>query len=280
MKNILITGKNSYIGNKFIEYMQGKKDYYIDVADTITDEWKHKDFSQYDTVFHVAGIAHDIKGNKKDNIYFKINCNLAFEIANRAKQNGTKQFIFMSSILIYNGTKKTIITKETIPNAKGSYAKSKLQADILLQDLQSDNFNVAIMRPPMIFGPGCKGNFPQLINFAKKTKIFPYYKNQRSMLYIDNFCEFVKLIIDNNSKGIFFPQNEDYFCTSEIFSIIAKKLNKKIYMPKLFNPLIKLGIVFSSKMQKVFGNLVYDKVLNNNKSHMLINNTDSIINCL
>ena len=263
MKNILITGKNSYIGDKFAEYLKNDKNYSITIADTISDEWKALDFSQFNAVFHVAGIAHDIKGNKSDELYFKVNCDLVLDIAHKAKDSGVKQFIFMSSILIYNGCKTTVITRETQPCAKGSYAQSKLKADIALQQMQSDNFKVAILRPPMVFGPNCKGNFPRLVSLAKKTRIFPYYKNQRSMIYIDNLCEFVKKTIDSAAGGIFFPQNEEYFCTSEIVKTIAAHYNRKIWMPKIFNPLIGLGTKISSKINKAFGDLAVDRTPKN-----------------
>lgn len=258
MKNILITGKDSYIGDKFAEYLKSDNNYSITIADTIHGEWESMDFSKYDTIFHVAGIAHIKETKDNANLYYKINRDLAIDVAKKAKISGTRQFIFVSSMSIY-GMDTGLITRDTKPNPKTHYGKSKLEAENVINELEADNFIVTTLRPPMVFGPGCKGNFPQLIKLAKKTRIFPDYKNKRSMIYIDNLCEFVKQTIDNNSGGMFFPQNAEYFCTSEIVKTIAKHYNRKIWMPRAFNPLIWLGIKLSSTFRKVFGDLVYEQ---------------------
>lgn len=274
MKKILITGKDSYIGNKLIEFTKDNPNYQFTVIDTITNEWENTDFSGYDSIFHVAGIVHDMNGKIKKEIYFEVNCDLALKIAQKAKESGVKHFIFMSSLSIYNAYRKKTITNETIPQSKDAYGQSKLKADNLLQKMQNDEFKVAIVRPPMIFGENCKGNFPILIKFAKRTKIFPKLKNQRSMIYIDNFSQFIKDIIDNQNNGIFFPQNEEYFCTSQIIKTIADYYEKKIWMPRIFNPLVWILVRLSDKFDKVFGDLIIDC----NEFRMKnVNNNDSII---
>ena len=110
----------------------------------------------------------------------------------------------------------------------------------------------------MIYGNGCKGNYVRLEKFALKSPIFPDMKNRRSMIYIDNLCEFVKQIIDNESRGLFLPQNKEYVCTSDMVRDIAEAHGKKIYMTKLFNPLLRLLKV--STVNKVFGDLVYEQI--------------------
>jgi len=259
MKKILITGANSYIGTSFEKWLakEPEKDA-VDTVDMIGDSWKQKDFSGYDVVFHVAGIAHVKETKKNKELYYKVNRDLSYETARKAKKEGVKQFIFLSTMSVY-GVEKGIIDENTPLKPKTNYGKSKLEAEKLIIPLSNDKFKVAILRPPMIYGKGCKGNYPRLAKLALKTPIFPNIDNKRSMLYIDNLCEFVKFIIDDCSSGIFFPQNEEYVCTSKMVKLIAEAHGKKIRMTKLFNPLIrllKIGIV-----NKVFGDLVYDKNL-------------------
>ena len=78
------------------------------------------------------------------------------------------------------------------------------------------------------------------------------------MPHIDNLCEFIKVMIDHEESGLFFPQNREYVKTSELVKKIAEVHEKKIMMMKLFNPVLRLmfgiGIV-----NKAFGNLVYEK---------------------
>jgi UDP-glucose 4-epimerase len=279
MKKILITGADSYIGTSLENYLKDNiNDYTIDTIDTKKENWREFDFKNFDVVFNVAGIAHESKNKSDKEIYYKINRDLVLEIADKAKIAGVQQFIHMSSMLIYNDVKTDIINKDTIPKAKGFYADSKLQADIALQKMQTENFNIVILRPPMIFGKGSKGNFPKIVKLAAKIKIFPNYRNQRSMLYIENLCNFIKLIIDNESSGVFFPQNSEYFCTSDIVKIVAEDKNRKILMPKVFNYIIKISTMFSKTLRKVFGNYVYDKEMSASfeNRYQTINNKDSI----
>lgn len=255
MKKILITGANSYIGTS-IEKWLDKSEYSVDTIDMIDGTWKEKDFSKFDVVFHVAGIAHIKETKENAALYYKVNRDLVYEVAKKAKTDGVKQFIFLSSMSVY-GMETGVISRGTIPAPKSNYGKSKLQAEELIAPLQDTAFNIAVLRPPMIYGEGCKGNYVRLEKFALKSPIFPKIKNKRSMIYIDNLCEFVKQIIDDESKGLFLPQNDEYVCTSDMVREIAEAHGKKIYMTKLFNPLLRVLKV--SMVNKVFGDLVYER---------------------
>lgn len=257
MKKILITGANSYIGTSFEKYIaQFGDEYKIDTVDMIGEAWKSKDFSEYDTVFHVAGIAHQKETLENAHLYYEVNRNLAVATAKKAKREGVRQFILLSSMSVY-GMDTGVITKDTVPHPKSHYGKSKLQADEKIAKLECDTFKVAILRPPMVYGKGCKGNYQRLRSFALKSPIFPDYPNQRSMVFIDNLCEFVKKAADEKKHGLFFPQNAEYVNTSEIVRIISRKHNKNILFISFVNPIIRImpfGII-----KKVFGNLVYER---------------------
>ena len=262
MRRILITGANSYIGTRFEKWMSQYNDYKIDTVDTLDNKWRNADFSQYDTVFHVAGLAHaDPKPEMRD-MYYRVNTELALEVAEYAKNSGVKQFIFMSSIIVY-GNDNECIDKNTVPNPKNFYGDSKLQADIRLHKLQSECFNVVSVRPPMIYGKGSKGNYPRLAKLAKKTPVFPSVRNQRSMLHIENLCEFIRLMIDYDEHGIFYPQNREYVNTSELVKTIARVNGRKIVMISALNPILKWLSGRITIFNKLFGSLVYDKSMSN-----------------
>ena len=106
MKKILITGANSYIGMSFEKYIKDNfaSDYVVDTIDMIDGSWKEKSFAGYDVVYHVAGIAHSDNGKisvEKEKLYRSVNTNLTIEVAKKAKAEGVKQFVFMSSAIIY-----------------------------------------------------------------------------------------------------------------------------------------------------------------------------------
>jgi len=261
MKKILITGANSYIGTSFEKWMSQYPDRYIvDTIDMVDGSWRSRDFSNYDVVFHVAGIAHVSSDPKLKDLYYRVNRDLTIETAKKAKAEGVKQFIFMSSIIVYgDGSKqKRIINRNTIPTPNNFYGDSKLQAETGIKELEDDDFKVVILRPPMIYGKGSKGNYPRLSKAARVLPFFPDIDNERSMLHIDNLCEFVRLMIDNEESGLFFPQNAEYVRTSEMVKLIARVHGKKMKLTKLFNPIINKMYRFNI-INKVFGNLVYDK---------------------
>ena len=256
MKKILITGKNSYIGTSLENWlMREPGKYKVDTVDMKDGSWKEKDFSQYDVVFHVAGIAHIKETTDNQDLYYKVNRDLAYETAQKAKHDGVKQFIFLSSMSVY-GIENGVIDMDTPLKPNSAYGKSKIEAEELINKLQDDSFTVATLRPPMVYGKGCRGNYPRLVGLALKTPIFPKVDNKRSMIYIDNLSEFVKQLIDNRSGGLFFPQNAEYVNTSEMVRLIAEAHGKRVVMTKLFNPLLRLLNV--STVNKVFGDLVYD----------------------
>ena len=247
---ILITGAHSYVGEqvekyleeynkKIFEFSSEKKRYIVETISLYGEEWKKKDFSYYDVVFHVAGIAHqddDTTIKKKSSCaigsktredeqgtkYYAINRDLAIACAKKAKAEGVKQFIFMSSMIVYSGLEEDCITFKTPIRAKNYYGDSKLQADLAIQALQSDKFDVVILRPPMIYGKGCKGNFPKMVKLAQILPVYPIVGNRRSMLYIENLAEFVRLMIENRERGVFFPQNKEYVDTGVMIREIAR----------------------------------------------------------
>lgn len=261
MKKILITGKNSYIGTSLENWlMKEPGKYAVNTVDMEGESWKENDFSQYDVVFHVAGIAHVSTDPKMEDIYYKVNRDLTVETAKKAKAEGIRQFIFMSSIIVYgdSSSRKRIIDRNTVPTPSNFYGNSKLQAEEGIKQLESDDFKIVVLRPPMIYGRGSKGNYPRLANMAKKIPIFPDVENERSMLHIDNLCEFIKIMIDYEESGLFFPQNKEYVNTSMLVKTIAEVHGKKIWMVKALNPILRL-MAGTGIVSKVFGNLVYDK---------------------
>ncbi len=275
MKRILITGANSYIGINVEQYLarynsaQGYEYYRIDTISQLDEEWKNYNFAPYDVVFDVTGIAHaDIARvtEAQKALYYRVNCDLAVETARKAKEQGVKQFIYMSSIIVYGDSapvgEKKHITLETKPAPANFYGDSKWQAECQLAPLETEEFKVAILRPPFIYGTESKGNYPQMSKLARKLPIFPTVQNERSMLYIENLCEFVRLLIESGEGGVFFPQNKEYSTTSEMVQIIAEVSGKKLRGWSILNPFVVLAAKCPGKIgklvNKAFGSLTYD----------------------
>ena len=277
MKRILITGAGSYIGTSVENYLRqynavrGEECYRIDTVSMLDDGWKTYDFSGYDTIFHVAGIAHADVGNvskETEELYYRVNCDLALETASKAAAEGVGQFIYMSSVIVYGQSfwgKRMHITGETPLMPANFYGDSKRKAEEALFTLESETFRVAVLRPPMIYGPGCRGNYPLLSKMAGKLPVFPDICNERSMLYIENLAEFVRRLADSGRGGVFFPQNREYVSTSQLVNMIAKARGKKLYLWKILNPLVAIAARMPGKIggivKKAFGSMTIDLLL-------------------
>lgn len=257
MKKILITGANSYIGTSFEKYMQQfGEEYQIDTISLKDESWKVKDFSKYDSLIHLAAIVHRKETNEK--IYYDVNRDLAIEVAEKSKNEGIQQFIFFSTMAVF-GVENGIITNETPLNPKNACGKSKLEAEKLINNLRNNDFKVVIIRPPMVYGKGCTGNYIRLAAFAKRSIIFPKINNKRSMIYINNLMAFLKLLIDESLDGTFHPQNSEYMNTSQLVKLIAEQCHRRIRLTSFFNLPIQLSIGISPTINKVFGNLTYSQ---------------------
>ncbi len=259
-KRILITGKNSYIGTSFSNYVSGQ-DYVVDELNVVGDSWKSADFSGYDVVLHVAAIVHRQETRYTKGEYDKVNTDLVFDVAKKAKDSGVKQFVFLSSMSVY-GMMTGVITSDAPLKPYNQYGYSKRAAERKLKELSSDDFIITVLRPPLVYGKNCKGNYNLLKNFAVKFPFFPDYKSYRSVIYIENLASFIKKAIDDELCGVFCPQDKEYIIVSDMVKKVAQANGKNIKLTKIFNPFIKIALGLRiGIICKVFGTLTYDKSL-------------------
>lgn len=255
--NILITGTNSFIGNSFIKTVDNSNlNFDIEQISLRDEEWRLKSFKNYDTIIHVAAIVHQSEKKISYDIYDKINHQLTFELALKAKKEGVKQFIFLSTMSVY-GINIGHIQADTPLNPITFYGRSKLAAEQAIKSLSSENFHIAIIRPPMVYGANNQGNFKTLNRIALSSPVFPKVLNERSAIYVDNLSNFLKQVIEKDLQGVLFPQNDEYMGTSETVALIAKSRSKKVQLSSLLGLAIK-PLMFSSTVQKAFGSLTYD----------------------
>lgn len=280
MKRILITGINSYIGNAVERYLaeynarEGRERYRVDKISLRDDSWQNSSFRTYDAILHVAGIAHADIGRVPEetkSLYYRINCDLAVKVAEKAKAEGVRQFLYLSSVIVYGDSagvgKRKHITAETKPHPANFYGDSKWQAEQRLMELTSPEqaFRVAVLRPPMVYGRNSKGNFPLLVKLAEKMPVFPDVPNQRSMIYVENLAEFIRLLLESGRGGTFLPQNKEYVTTAQMVREIAMVQGKKVRLWKIMNPFVKLASLMPGRIggmaDKAFGSLTIDMAL-------------------
>lgn len=265
---LLILGKNSYVGVSVKNYIERHhSDMSITMASSRDGVWKNLDFAKYDAVYNVSGLCHADSKHGTPEQYMSINGQLPIDMGQKAKNDRCKLFINMSSSIIYGnmsfiGEDKTM-DRDTAPAPVNVYGESKLFAEKGLLKLEGQNFSVALIRAPLIYGENSTGNFPLLVKFARKSPIFPDIKNQQSMIYIDNLCELIYLIVKHQKGGIYLPQDPDIKCTSLLVKDMARLCNHRIVMTKIFNPILKILGKRIYYIDKAFGNTAYTKEASN-----------------
>lgn len=264
MKKLLIAGAGGYIGSSFVSYLETQfpEKYELHTISVRTDTWKSEDFSGYDSFVDFAGIAHIQETEENAHLYYEVNRDLALALCKKAKDAGVRQFIYLSSMSVY-GLETGRIDSNTLPAPVTHYGKSKLEAEQMLATIASDSFKIAILRPPMVYGDNCKGNYAILEKIAESFPFFPSLRNQRSAIHIDRLCAFLEKLIENEATGLFFPQDESYMCTSDTVWHIAQDRGRKLRLSPILNVPAKLAMRFpgglGSKARKAFGNLIYDQ---------------------
>lgn len=270
MKKILIVGKNSYIGLSLKRYLENEpNNYFVEELDTLGFHGSAYNFGDFDAVVCVAGIAHIKETKENAQLYYEVNRDLAVQIAEKAKADGVEHFVFLSTMSVY-GMESGVITPDTLPAPKNNYGKSKLQAEQMLSALCDESFKLTVIRPPMVYGKDCKGNFQTVVKLACKLPVFPKVNNARSMIYIDNLCNFIKLCIDQTKTGIFCPQNREYVNTSAMAKAIASQKGKKLFLSRILGVLVAVVRPFCSLLTKAFGSLIYKDMEKDDFSYCVI----------
>ena len=299
MKKILITGASGFIGQSLIKYLLNLnksirgtvrstsfllfntklEHVFIENINHKTD-WRES-LNGVDCIIHCAGRAHVMKAKEEDEqkIYQSINVDGTKQLVKQAIEFKVKRFIFLSSIKvngestscdnfdkILNKQKKTIFTYTDVPRPEDLYAKSKLEAEKFLSQISSKkNIEVVVVRLPLVYGNGVKGNLARLIKLVRSGIPLPLslVKNQRSMIGIDNLIDLLIRCIDHpeaNGKTFLASDGED-LSTPELIKFIASSMGKKANLfPFPISMLKFLGSVFGKReeINRLVGSLRID----------------------
>jgi UDP-glucose 4-epimerase len=273
-KRVLITGAGSYVGTSFANWLASSPGgHTADTVATLGGEWERQGFAGYDAVLHVAAVVHKKEKPAMAGFYREVNTELAAAVARKAKDAGVRQFVFMSTMAVY-GMETGRITADTEPAPDTLYGRSKLEAEARLAELSGAGFAVAILRPPMVYGCGCPGNYPRLSALVKKLPVFPDVANERSMLYIEHLCAFLAEVIGSGLSGTFFPQNREYVRTSELAAIIRSLHGKPLRLSRALGRLA--GVMPGGVFRKVFGSLTYDKSMSGDFSYCTLDFEETV----
>lgn len=267
---LLITGEHGYIASRLAEYLRKKQpEWEIAQISVREEEWMKRSFRDTDVLIHTAGIVHQNGAYVSVGQYREVNVRLTVRLAEKCRREGVSQFIFLSTMSVY-GMEQGVIGFDSVPNPSTLYGRSKWKAEQLLLEKYADagvqgeadngsKLVITIVRPPMIYGRGCPGNYERLSKLAQKTPVFPKTGNRRSMLYIDNLCECLYELAKQKRSGIFFPQDAEYVNTSSLVCEIAGCHGHKCTLISGMGAVVNLMMRCFGSAGKVFGSLVYEK---------------------
>ena len=272
-KKLLIIGKNSYIGSSFKSYVENGfldiQQLQVKMTGSKNNQWQSEDLSQYDVILHAAAIVHQKETEDKRQLYIDVNKNLPVEVAKKAKAAGVKQFLFLSTMAVY-GEVEGAITKDTPLKPTTMYGKTKLAAERELAKLADENFKIVILRPPMVYGENCPGNYTRFKKLAKVLPVFPDVENKRSMVHVDILSACIlKQIMQSSeqectekvqSVTILHPQDKYPVKTTDMYVKLRRDMGKKTYTIKVFNGMIEVLKGRVGTVRKLFGSCYYNGV--------------------
>ena len=262
-KTIMVTGASGFVGSNFIN--KYKNEFHIIPVCLIENKPEDLDYKGVDCILHLAALVHQMKGAPEEK-YYEVNTELTKRLANKAKEAGVGHFVFYSTIKVfgYDGDlykHDFVLSAESKCKPTEPYGRSKYEAENILDKLKDESFQVSVIRPPMIYGAGVKGNMLSLIKLVDKIPVLPfaYGDNKRSIVYIDNLLEETKDIINNRLTGIFIPQDERAVSVKEIAEGIAKGLEKKRVFVKFPNFIYSLLCKYKPNiMARLYGSLQFE----------------------
>lgn len=255
-KRVLVIGKNGFIGSTLLQWL-GQNGCEVFGISGRKEEWKDFDMTGIDSVIYASGLAHVREKKGRKDLFFRINSELASASALAAKSSGVCQYIYISSMNVYGSVGKRIGTGTPV-KPDSLYGKSKRQGELNILKLKDENFHPVIIRPPLVCGYGCKGSILSLAKASKYIKFFPDYPNNRSMVDIINLCKLILDIINENSSGIYHPQNKEQISTCRLISLMAESRGKKVYPVYFLNPLIEILIPKFRIIRRIFGDDCYE----------------------
>jgi UDP-glucose 4-epimerase len=195
------------------------------------------------TIVHLAGKAHEMQPIP-DWVYFKINFELTKSLADSAKAAGVSQFVYISSTKVYGDVIQGVVNEDSVCLPVDAYGKSKRQAEEYLLSIQTPEFIVSIIRPPLVYGPGVKGNMIKLLELAEKKIPLPFGKtgNFRSMVYLDNLVGLINRVIEKKAGGIFIAGDIKPLSTDRLITLMRASMGNDtglISIPAIFRKLLK-----------------------------------------
>jgi len=283
-KRLLVTGGSGFVGSALIKRLLSEHREVFAVGrsevDLPVETVKVSSFSELgalgnklgsvDVVVHCAARAHIMNDDTQDPLaeYRKVNVDGTLNLARHAAESGVKRFVFVSSIKV-NG-EQTLpgnpFTEDVAPAPEDPYGISKYEAEQQLQALSAETgMELVIIRPPLVYGPGVKGNFASMIRLMEKGLPLPLgaVGNKRSLVALDNLVDLIVTCVDNPAAAnqVFLAGDGQDLSTTELLRGVANAMGKSAWLLPVPAGLLMLGASMLGKRavaQRLLGSLQVD----------------------
>lgn len=252
-RNILLVGSSGYIGRHVFAAFSST--FKVVKSVSRAGDLRLNELQNIDVVINAAGLAHSSATQPTE--YAKVNAIFPCELARAARDAGVKKFIHLSSIAVYGSNINRI--DESTPEAPDSpYGISKLDGDLALLSLQSDAFDVVILRPPMIYGPNAPGNPARLQRLAKLLPVLPLggITNRRSFLSVNNLVTFVERALTASVHGVLLVADDDSVSTTKFVRHVARMHDQTVLLVNISFFFLILSVLLPTVAAKLLSDLV------------------------
>jgi UDP-glucose 4-epimerase len=259
---VIVTGKNGFISH----YFKNHSKLNIEQINVRGEAWKETRFDA-SVVVHLAALVHCMKKAPPKEEYFKVNTQKSIELAKKAKKEGVQHFIFMSTAKVYGESSGASgWDEQSQPNPEDDYSLSKHEAEKALKKIEDDNFKIAIIRTPVVYGPHVKGNILKLMQLINKMYVLPFknIRNNRSMVFIGNLTALIERIIEKKASGIYIARDKEDISTTYLITKIKKYINPQLInfaLPSIAQRMIKL--LLPGTYKRLYGNFILDATQTN-----------------
>ena len=262
---MVVTGASGFVGRRFMELNKDKFELVpVSLRSTTVEDI---DLEGVHSIVHLAGKAHEMNP-VPDQVYYDVNYTLTKKLAEEARRKGVPHFVYASSVKVYGDEAAVILNEKSLCTPTDAYGKSKLQAEEMLQHLSGLHFKVAIVRPPLVYGPEVKGNMIRLLQLADKNYPLPFgsINNKRSMVHLDNLIMLINTIIVRQATGIFIAGDQQPVSTDFLIRTIRKNLGKPenmISIPGVVKKLLQT--IKPALYTRLYGSYVIDNTSTNKR---------------
>ena len=267
---LILTGSSGFVGKQFMSAMNDQ--YQIKPVSLITTKIDDIDFNKIDTIVHLAGMAHQMQ-EIDEKIYFEVNRDLTIALARKAKKNGVKHFIFISTVKVYgDNNTMTSLNENSSCSPSDPYGQSKFEAEEGLKQLETGTFKVAIIRPPLVYGKYVKGNLQRIMGLVEKLPVLPFdgINNARSMVYVGNLIKLIEVIMIKTASGVFIAGDREPHSTTKLVSLI----NENLASNKILVQLPDFVVQLIRKVKPQLANRLFDSyIVDNSLTNTMLNYT-------